>query len=156
MKIRLIVIGKTNEAYLREGIDVFVRRLKHYIDFEMVEIDEIKGSKSMSMDDYRKKEASVILPKLDAEEIVLLDEKGNSYTSFEFAGMLNQKMVNSVKSIDFVVGGPFGFDREVRENATKLMSLSELTFSHQMIRLFFVEQIYRAMTIIKGEKYHHS
>jgi 23S rRNA (pseudouridine1915-N3)-methyltransferase len=156
MKIRLIVLGKTNESYLKEGIDNYLKRLKHYTDFSIVELDEVKGSKNISMDDYRKKESKKLLPLLDAERIVLLDEKGKGYTSFSFAKKLNNSMIQGVKSIDFVVGGPFGFHEDVREKSHELMALSDMTFSHQMVRLFFVEQIYRAFTIIKGEKYHHS
>jgi len=156
MKVQLIVIGKTNEAYLKEGINNYLSRLKHYVDFKIIEIDEIKGSKKTSMDDYRKRESEKIMPLLTSELIILLDEKGKSYTSFEFAKHLNHKMLHGLKSIDFVVGGPFGFDESVRNKAHEKISLSDMTFSHQMIRLFFVEQIYRAFTIIKGEKYHHS
>lgn len=156
MKVRLIVVGKTNETYLKEGIEIYLKRLKHYTDFTLIELDEVKGSKSMSMDDYRKKESDKLLQLLDAERIILLDEKGKSYTSFGFAKKLNNSMIRGVKSIDFVVGGPFGFHENVREKAHESMTLSDLTFSHQMVRLFFVEQLYRAFTIIKGEKYHHS
>ncbi len=156
MKVKLIVVGKTNEAYLKEGINKYLVRLKHYVDFTLIEIDEIKGSKKMSMDDYRKRESEKLLPILNAELIVLLDEKGKSFTSMSFAKFLNQKMLHGLKSIDFVVGGPFGFDESVKNRANEMISLSDMTFSHQMVRLFFVEQIYRAFTIIKGEKYHHS
>lgn len=156
MKVRLISIGKTNEAYLREGMEIYVSRLKHYVDFSMLELDEVKGSKKISMDDYRKKEAEKLLPLLTAERTVLLDEKGKTFTSFAFAKHLNNKMIQGCRSIDFVIGGPFGFDGSVRKKADEMMSLSDLTFSHQMVRLFFVEQLYRAYSIIKGEKYHHS
>ena len=156
MKIRLIVIGKTSESYLREGIKNYAGRLSHYTDFSMIELDEIKGSKKISMDDYRKKEAVKLIPQLSAERIILLDEKGKKYTSFGFAKKINKAMVQGVRSMDFVVGGPFGFDSSVREIAHESLSLSDMTFSHQMIRLFFAEQLYRAMTIIKGESYHHA
>lgn len=155
MKIRLISIGKTNEAYLKEGMDIYLKRLKHYTDFSTIELDEIKGSKKISMDQYRQKEAEKLKPLLTADRIVLLDEKGKSYTSFAFAKKLNKDMVAGVRSVDFVIGGPFGFDSSIREMATEQMALSDLTFSHQMVRLFFIEQLYRAFTIIKGEKYHH-
>ncbi len=156
MKVRLIVVGKTNDSYLKEGINIYLNRLKHYVDFKIIEIDEIKGSKKISMDEYRKKESEKLLPLLSAEIIVLLDEKGKSFTSMGFAKFLNQKMINGLRNIDFVVGGPFGFDESVRKKAHETISLSDMTYSHQMIRLLFVEQIYRAFTIIKGEKYHHS
>lgn len=122
----------------------------------MIELDEIKGSKKISMDDYRKKEAVKLIPQLSAERIILLDEKGKKYTSFGFAKKINKAMIQGVRSMDFVVGGPFGFDSSVREIAHESLSLSDMTFSHQMIRLFFAEQLYRAMTIIKGESYHHA
>lgn len=156
MKVRLISIGKTNEIYLKQGIEVYLSRLKHYTDFSTIELDEIKGSKKISMDEYRKKEAEKIIPYLTADKIILLDEKGRKYTSFSFAQYLNKQLVDGLRSVDFVIGGPFGFDDSVRKIAHEQMSLSDLTFSHQMIRLFFVEQLYRAFTIIKGEKYHHS
>ena len=156
MKVRLVCLGKTTESYIREGLDVYLKRIKHYLDFSVFEIDEIKGSKKMSMDEYRRKEAEKLLPVLTAERIILLDEKGKSYTSFALARKLDQFMVQGLRSLDFVVGGPFGFDQAVRDLADESLSLSELTFSHQMVRMFFVEQIYRSMTIIRGESYHHS
>lgn len=156
MKVRLIVIGKTNDSYLKEGIAIYTGRLKHYVDFTIVELDEVKGSKKISMDEYRRKEAEKLLPLLTSDRTVLLDEKGKTFTSFTFAQSLNHKMVQGLRSIDFLVGGPFGFDDAVRKKADETMSLSDLTFSHQMVRLFFVEQLYRAFSIIKGEKYHHS
>jgi 23S rRNA (pseudouridine1915-N3)-methyltransferase len=156
MKVRLISIGKTNESYLKEGMEIYISRLKHYVDFSILELDEVKGSKKISMDDYRKKEAEKLLPQLTAERTVLLDEKGKTFTSFAFAQHLNNKMIQGLRSMDFVIGGPFGFDESVRKRADDMMSLSDLTFSHQMVRLFFVEQLYRAFSIIKGEKYHHS
>ena len=156
MKIRLIVIGKTTESYLREGIEIYTKRLTHYTDFSLIELDEIKGSKKISMDEYRKKEAVKIIPQLNADRIILLDEKGKMYTSFGFAKKINKAMIQGIRSMDFVVGGPFGFDDSVRKIAHESLSLSDMTFSHQMIRLFFAEQLYRGMTIIKGESYHHS
>ncbi|MEQ8323864.1 MAG: 23S rRNA (pseudouridine(1915)-N(3))-methyltransferase RlmH [Vicingaceae bacterium] len=155
MKVRLICMGKTSDPYLKEGISLYAKRLVHYTDFNLLELDEIKGSKKMSLDDYRKREAEKLQPHLTAERIVLLDEKGKSYTSFAFAKMINQQMNQGLRSIDFVVGGPFGFDQSIREIAHQSMSLSDMTFSHQMVRLFFTEQLYRCMTIIKGESYHH-
>ena len=156
MKLRLICLGKTNEPYLKDGMDIYLKRLRHYTDFSLLELDEIKGSKKMSMDEYRRKEAEKLIPHLSGEKIVLLDEKGKSYTSFSFAKKLNQHMVQGIRSMDFVVGGPFGFDQSIRDLSHESMALSDLTFSHQMVRLFFVEQLYRCMTIIKGESYHHS
>lgn len=149
-------MGKTTDDYLKNGIFIYLKRLQHYTDFSILELDEIKGSKKTSMNEYRKLEAGKLKGVLNAERIVLLDEKGKSYTSFGFAKKLNAQMVNGVRSIDFVIGGPFGFDEEIYELSNEQISLSDMTFSHQMVRLFFIEQLYRAMTIIKGEKYHHS
>ena len=156
MKIRLIVIGKTNEPYLREGIEIYVKRLSFYTNFKLIELDEIKGSKKITMDEYRKKESEIIIPQLKAERIILLDENGKTYSSFSFAKKLNEALVRGIQSIDFVVGGPFGFDKSVRKISHESLALSDMTFSHQMIRLFFVEQLYRGFTIIKGESYHHA
>jgi len=156
VKIRLIVIGKTNEPYLREGIEIYVKRLSFYTNFKLIELDEIKGSKKITMDEYRKKESEIIIPQLKAERIILLDENGKTYSSFSFAKKLNEALVRGIQSIDFVVGGPFGFDKSVRKISHESLALSDMTFSHQMIRLFFVEQLYRGFTIIKGESYHHA
>ena len=155
MKIRLITMGKTTNNYLKEGISIYLSRLKHYTNFSILELDEIKGSKKTSMDEYRKMEASKLKAVINAERIVLLDEKGKSFTSFAFAKKINTQMINGVRSLDFVIGGPFGFDEEIYNMSHEQMSLSEMTFSHQMVRLIFVEQLYRAMTILKGEPYHH-
>ena|ERR1700761_1800761 len=156
MKITLITVGKTNEAYLKEGIEKYVKRLKHYTKLAIVEIDELKNAQSLSREQQKTKEGELILRKIQpADYLVLLDENGTQLTSQKFAAYLDKKAVTSVGHIAFVVGGPFGFDVKIYERADDKISLSAMTFSHQMVRLFFVEQLYRAFTIIKGEAYHH-
>lgn len=156
MKLRLLSIGKTTSPYLREGLQEYKTRLNFYTTFSIVEIPAIKGSKSMSMDEYRKREAAVLLPELISDFTILLDEKGKDFTSFTFARYMNAKLIQGIKSLDFVIGGAFGFHDSVREQADDIISLSGMTFSHEMVRLIFAEQLYRAFTIIRGEKYHHS
>jgi len=156
MKILLLVIGKTDEKYLLEGMSKYRDRLKHYIGFNYEEIPDIKNRKSLSEAQQKKQEADLILTKLKVgDKLVLLDEKGKVYRSVEFAKHLQQQMNSGIKRLVFVVGGPYGFDASVYEKSQGKISLSKMTFSHQMIRLFMVEQVYRAMTILKNEPYHH-
>jgi len=156
MKITLLVVGKTDAAYLRDGIEMYVKRLKHYVQFELVVIPDIKQSKNLTPDLQKIKEGELILSKLSAgRELHLFDERGKSYSSVDFADFLQQKMLGSLKELIFVIGGPYGFSGEVYQKANSKISLSKLTFSHQMVRLLCVEQIYRAFTILKGEPYHH-
>ena len=156
MKILLLVIGKTDEKYLLEGMSRYRDRLKHYIGFNYEEIPDIKNRKSLSEAQQKKQEADLILTKLKmGDKLVLLDEKGKEYRSVEFAKHLQQQMNSGIKRLVFVVGGPYGFDASVYEKSQGKISLSKMTFSHQMIRLFMVEQVYRAMTILKNEPYHH-
>jgi len=156
MKIILLVIGKTDSAYLREGIEMYTKRLKHYIPFEMVIIPDIKQSKNLTEELQKVKEGELILSKLSVgRELHLFDERGKSYSSLEFADFIQQKMLSSIKELIFVIGGPYGFSEEVYKQASSKISLSKLTFSHQMVRLLCVEQFYRAFTILKGEPYHH-
>ncbi len=156
MKITLLVIGKTDAAYLREGIDIYLKRLKHYIPFEIDVIPDIKKARNLTADLQKQKEGELILSRLGAgKELHLFDEGGKSYSSRDFAQLLEQKMLSSVKELILVIGGPYGFSDEVYEKASSKISLSKLTFSHQMVRLLCVEQIYRAFTILKGEPYHH-
>ena len=156
MKILLLVIGKTDEKYLLEGMSKYRDRLKHYIGFNYEEIPDIKNRKSLSEAQQKKQEADLILTKLKVgDKLVLLDEKGKEYRSVEFAKHLQQQMNSGIKRLVFVVGGPYGFDASVYEKSQGKISLSKMTFSHQMIRLFMVEQVYRAMTILKNEPYHH-
>lgn len=156
MKITLLVIGKTEDKYLKEGIEKYTKRLKHYINFSIVEIPELKNTKSLTEEQQKAKEAELIRKQLSStDQLILLDEKGEEYTSSQFSAFLNKKMIASVQNLVFVVGGPYGFDPSIYQQASGKISLSRMTFSHQMVRLFFAEQIYRAFTILKGEPYHH-
>jgi len=156
MKILLLVIGKTDEKYLMDGMDKYRNRLKHYIGFDYEEIPDIKNRKSLSEPQQKKLEGDLILSKVKAgDKLVLLDDKGKDYSSVAFSKHLQQQMNSGIKRLVFVVGGPYGFDASVYSKAQGKLSLSKMTFSHQMIRLFMVEQVYRAMTILKNEPYHH-
>lgn len=156
MKITLLVIGKTDASYIQEGMNIYLKRLKHYINFSVDVIPDIKKGKNTSIELQKTKEGELILSNIGAgKELHLFDEKGKSFSSTELAAFLDKKMVNSVKELVFVIGGPYGFSKEVYEKAHSKISLSKLTFSHQMVRLLCVEQIYRAFTILKGEPYHH-
>jgi 23S rRNA (pseudouridine1915-N3)-methyltransferase len=156
MKITLLLVGKTEEAYLREGISIYLNRLRHYIRIDFVEITELKNTRGFSQEQQRTKEAELILKKLlPIDQVILLDEKGTTLTSQQFADFLNKKAIGSVNNLVFIVGGPYGFHESVYRRANDKISLSRMTFSHQMVRLFFAEQLYRAFTIIKGEPYHH-
>lgn len=157
MRITLLLTGKTEEAYLREGISKYLNRLRHYARIDFVEIPELKNTKALSPEQQKAKEAETILKKLlPADQVILLDEKGTTLTSPQFAEYLDKKALSSVSNLVFVVGGPYGFDESVYRRANDKIALSRMTFSHQMVRLFFTEQLYRAFTIIKGEPYHHS
>ena len=156
MKVTLLVLGKTEEKYLKEGIEKYLKRLKHYIKFEIVEVPELKNTKNLSEEQQKVKEFELISKHLGpADHIVLLDERGNEFSSTQFSAFLNKKMLGSVQNLVFIVGGPYGFDASLYNLAKDKISLSRMTFSHQMVRLFFVEQLYRAFTILRGEPYHH-
>ncbi|MDF2431737.1 MAG: rRNA (pseudouridine1915-N3)-methyltransferase [Mucilaginibacter sp.] len=156
MKITFITVGKTEDAYLKEGIDKYVKRLKHYTKLTIIEIDELKNTKALTREQQKVKEAELILKKIaPADNVVLLDEKGTELSSQQFASFIDKKALGSVANLVFIVGGPYGFDVTVYQRANDKLSLSAMTFSHQMVRLFFIEQLYRAFTILKGEPYHH-
>lgn len=156
MKIILLTVGKTINNNLITLQENYQNRLKFYIPFETVIIPELKNTRNLSVNEQLEKEADLILRQLEpTDEIILLDEKGKSFTSVSFSEFLSKKMLSSVKRTVFVVGGPYGFSERVYKRANSLVSLSAMTFSHQMIRLIFIEQLYRAMTILKGEPYHH-
>jgi 23S rRNA (pseudouridine1915-N3)-methyltransferase len=156
MKIKLILVGKTNAKYLVEGEKEYEKRLKHYTKFEEIIIPDVKQSGKLSESELKKKEGQLILAKLEnSDHVILLDDKGNSYSSLQFSDFLQQKMNSSLKCLVFVVGGAFGFSDEVYQRANSKVSLSKMTFSHQMIRLIFKEQLYRGFSILRGEKYHH-
>ncbi len=156
MKITLLVIGKTDKNFVIKGIEEYEKRLTRYVPFEMVVIPDIKNTKNMSEQQQKQKEGTLILSKIKSTDtLLLLDENGKTFSSVQFSQFIEQKMINSNKNIVFVIGGPYGFSDEVYQAAQGKISLSKMTFSHQMIRMIFVEQLYRAMTIIKGEPYHH-
>ncbi len=155
MKINFIVIGKSNK-YIKEGILEYTKRLRKYINFEIIEIPALKNSKNLSEKEQKKKEAILFEKYLkNCNNNILLDENGKQYSSTNFAKLIKNKTVSGQKCVNFIVGGPYGFSDELLARNYEKMALSKMTFSHQMVRLFFVEQIYRAMTIIKGEPYHH-
>lgn len=156
MKITFLTVGKTEGAWLKEGIDKYIKRLKHYTRLEIIEIDELKNTKSLTEAQQKAKEAELILKKITpSDHVVLLDENGSTLTSTQFAAYIDKRALGSVGNLTFVTGGPYGFDSSVYQRANDKISLSAMTFSHQMVRLFFVEQLYRAHTILKGEPYHH-
>jgi 23S rRNA (pseudouridine1915-N3)-methyltransferase len=156
MKVELWVIGKTNFDYLKEGIKIYENRLNHYLSFELKIIPDLKNSKNFSTDQIKQKEGGLILPKLQKNDfLILLDEKGKEFSSIAFAQYMDRQLQSSRKKIIFLIGGAYGFSKEVYERANGKIALSIMTFSHQMIRLFFLEQLYRSMTIIKGEPYHN-
>lgn len=156
MKIILIVIGKTDAGYFVEAIREYANRLVHYLPFEMQVIPDIKNVKNLSEVQQKEKEGELILKTLQAgDHLVLLDEKGKEFTSMQFAAYLEKKMHTVPKRLVFVIGGPYGFSEAVYRASAEKISLSKMTFSHQMIRLIFTEQLYRALTILNNEPYHH-
>lgn len=157
MKITLLCIGKTDEPYVQTGIEKYLKRLSFYVDFKLIVIPDIKKQKGMSMELQKKKEAEMLLKSIKAaDQVVLLDEKGKEFTSVQFSAFLEKKMVGSVQHLVLIIGGPYGFDQSIYQRADGQLALSKMTFSHQMIRLFFVEQLYRAYTILNHEPYHHN
>lgn len=152
----LLVIGKTDEAYLETGIAKYVGRLQHYAQFEMKVIPDIKNRKTLSEAQQKKQEGDLLMAQLiPGDVVVVLDEKGLSFTSRGFSQWLERQMNTGCKRLVFVIGGPYGFSQDIYSRADAKISLSEMTLSHQMVRLVFTEQLYRAFTIIKGESYHH-
>lgn len=156
MKIELAVIGKTSIGYLKQGIDEYIKRLKHYVPFEIKYIDDIKNTKNISEDQQKRTEGTKILSLLDKSDyVVLLDEHGKEYTSMQYSSYIQKRMLSGAKKVVFVIGGPYGFSQEVYARANDKISFSKMTFNHEMIRLIFTEQLYRAYTIINHEPYHH-
>jgi 23S rRNA (pseudouridine1915-N3)-methyltransferase len=156
MIIKLIVVGKTVKSYLKEGEEEYTNRLKHYVRFEEEVISELKNASSLNEEQIKQKEGEEILKRIQATDyLVLLDEQGKHFSSEEFAEKIEKWQNTSVKQVVFVVGGAYGFSKEVYDRCNEKLSLSKMTFSHQMVRLFFKEQLYRAYSIIKGEPYHH-
>ena len=155
MKTLLLQVGKTVNKHFTAGINDYVERINHYMPFEVVTIPELKNTKNLSEDQQKQAEGELILKQLQpSDTVVLLDEHGRELRSIEFARWLEQKR-NTARRLVFIIGGPYGFSQTVYERANEQLSLSKMTFSHQMIRLIFTEQVYRACTIIKGEPYHH-
>lgn len=155
MKITLLVVGKTTDAHIEALIQEYHKRLSHYVPFTLQVIPELKHTKALTSDQQKQAEGEVILRTVTSStDLLLLDEHGKEFRSIEFADYMQKKM-SSGRDVMFVIGGPYGFSEAVYQRANGKISLSKMTFSHQMVRLFFVEQVYRAMTILRGEPYHH-
>ena len=156
MNIKLIAIGKTDNKNLQTLVDDYSKRLSFYIKFELEIIPDIKNAKNLSESQQKEKEGELILAKISStDQLILLDENGTTFSSVGFSEYLQKKMNAGIKTLVFVIGGPYGFSDEIYKKAQGKISLSEMTFSHQMVRLFVIEQIYRGFTILKNEPYHH-
>ena len=156
MNIVLLTVGKTEESYWKEALAEYQRRLQHYVPFELQALPEVKNTKNLTMSQQKTQEGVLIRKAMQAGDwFVLVDEQGKEYTSMQFAAYLEKKIQIVSRRLVFVIGGPYGFSDEVYQMASERLSLSKMTFSHQMIRPIFVEQLYRAMTILRGEPYHH-
>ena len=156
MTIKLLAIGKTDHSNLQSLIDDYTKRLGHYIKFSLEIIPDLKKVKHLSEAQQKQKEGELILSKLNSSDVlIVLDEQGKQVDSVEFSNYLQKHMNSGIKQLVFVIGGPYGFSNDVYQKAQGKLSLSKMTFSHQMVRLFVVEQIYRAFTILKNEPYHH-
>ncbi|MET2985268.1 23S rRNA (pseudouridine(1915)-N(3))-methyltransferase RlmH [Aureibaculum conchae] len=156
MKIKLLAIGKTDDKNLISLIAIYQKRLKYYINFELEIIPDLKKTKNLTENQQKEKEGELILQRISpVDQLVLLDEKGQEFRSIQFSTFLQKKMNSGIKQLVFVIGGPYGFSDAVYQKAQGKIALSKMTFSHQMIRLFMVEQLYRAFTILKNEPYHH-
>jgi 23S rRNA (pseudouridine1915-N3)-methyltransferase len=156
MNLSLLTVGKTDIKWVKEGLDLYVSRLRHYVPFTLTEIPELKKVSALSEAQIKEKEGELILKQLGPSDVlVLLDEKGNTYRSVDFARWLQGQLNQGGRNLVFVIGGAYGFSPAVYARANSLLSLSPMTFSHQMVRTVFAEQLYRAFTILKGEPYHH-
>ena len=156
MKITLAVIGKTEVGFVRQGIDEYVKRLQHYVSFNIQYIGDIKGTRNMSEEQQKVAEGRQLLASLEPSDyIVLLDEHGTERTSMDYSQWLQRRMASGCKRLVFVVGGPYDFSKEVYDRSNEMISLSKMTFPHELVRLIFVEQLYRAFTILRHEPYHH-
>ena len=155
MKTTLILVGKTTNKHITTCINDYVERIGHYMPFELITIPELKNTKNLSEEQQKEREGELILKQVQSQDIlVLLDEHGQEFRSIEFASWI-QKKQQAVRRLVFVIGGPYGFSSAVYQRGNEKISLSKMTFSHQMVRMIFAEQLYRACTIIKGEPYHH-
>lgn len=156
MKITLLAVGKTTDPIVESLTNVYIERLKHYTDFQFTVIPELKNTKSMSEQEQKQREGELILKSIPSgSRVILLDENGKEFMSVEFSQRINSYMGSGVKNVVFIIGGPYGFSPDVYAAANEKISLSKMTFSHQMVRAIFTEQLYRAFTILKGEPYHH-
>ncbi|MDX1445838.1 23S rRNA (pseudouridine(1915)-N(3))-methyltransferase RlmH [Lishizhenia sp.] len=156
MKIKLICVGKTSKSFLVEGENEYLKRLKHYLPVERIELPDVKNAKKLTEDQIKQAEGEMILSKINpGETIFLLDEGGKTFSSEQYADFLQQKFNQGGHGLVFVIGGPYGFSSDMYAKANGKISLSKMTFSHQMVRMFFLEQVYRAMTILRNEPYHH-
>jgi 23S rRNA (pseudouridine1915-N3)-methyltransferase len=156
MNIQLLAIGRTDDKQLQQLIDQYVKRLSHYIKFDLEIIPDLKNTKNLSEAQQKEKEGELILKKLSPSDVlILLDENGKQFSSVDFSNYLQKRMNSGIKTLVFVIGGPYGFSENVYAKAQGKVSLSKMTFSHQMVRLFVVEQLYRAFTILRNEPYHH-
>lgn len=156
MNIKLISIGKTDQKELDKLINEYQKRVSFYVKFEMINLNDLKNRKVLSIEQQKSQEGDLLLKTFqEADFVVVLDEKGTEFTSLQFSEFLSKKMLSGLKNLIFVIGGPYGFSKEVYARANQKISLSKMTFSHQMIRLFFVEQVYRGFSILSNEPYHH-
>ena len=156
MKITLLTVGKTDKDWVKQGLDIYVSRLKHYVPFSITEIPELKNVSALTKEQIKTREGELILKNIrNTDDVILLDERGKEYSSMELARILQDKMTYGGRDIVYVIGGAYGFSDAVYSRANSKLSLSRMTFSHQMVRAIFAEQIYRAFTIMKGEPYHH-
>ena len=156
MKITLLTVGKTDRDWVRQGLDIYVSRLRHYIPFVLNEIPELKNVSALTKEQIKTREGELILKNIrPTDDLILLDEHGKEYSSTELARVIQDKISYVGKDIVFVIGGAYGFSEAVYQRANSKLSLSKMTFSHQMVRAIFAEQLYRAFSIIKGETYHH-
>jgi len=157
MKIKLIAIGKTDSKDLQPLIEEYSKRLSFYVSFNIEIIPDIKNAKNLSKKQQKIAEGNELLKRIEkSDTIIILDEKGKTFSSVEFSVFLQKKMNSGLKNLIFIIGGPYGFSEEIYQRANAKISLSTMTFSHQMIRLFFIEQLYRGFTILRNEPYHHS
>jgi 23S rRNA (pseudouridine1915-N3)-methyltransferase len=156
MRITLIESGKTRDPFIREGVELFRKRLVRYVPFKIDTLPDLKNTRSMTMKEVQEKEGEMIIKRIKTDDyVILLDERGEEYNSINFAEYLND-LERKVNQVLFVIGGPYGFSQQVYERSDTMLSLSKMTFSHQLVRVVFLEQLYRAFTILKGEPYHHA
>ena len=156
MNLKLISIGRTSESWLKQGVEVYAKRMVHYLPFEYIEIPDVKIAKGTSEAEVKRLEGVEVLKRIESSvHLIILDEQGKEFTSEQLANHMQKRMNAGIKTLVLLIGGPYGFSDAIYERANEKMALSKLTFSHQMVRIFAVEQLYRAMTILRNEPYHH-